>query len=158
MKRELFPIYLRYERYLVSLIFTLIFCTVSMWAAKRIFDIYLPFTTWKTFLDSVVVLSFLFSILSGWFTMRSDRSNALQLEAARKEERVFATLEKHSLAIARLEVGEKNLSNAIATNAEGIEDVRSLFGRLSAQVEQTEAEAILKREIVKIKERIQHLP
>lgn len=156
-KKRLYQRYAKYEKYLVWLIFTLIFCAISMWLAKRIFQIYLPFTTWRAFLESVGILAFLFSIFSAWFTWRSDRKQALQVAAARKEEQNIATLEKHSLILARLEAVEENLRDAIAANSEAIEEVRSHLGRLSAQVQQTEAGAIMERKITRIEEKLQHL-
>lgn len=156
-KKRLYRRYIKYEKYLVWLVFTLIFCAVLMWLAKRIFQIYLPFTTWRAFLESVGVLAFLFSIFSAWFTWRSDRKQALQVSSARKEERIIATLEKHSLILARVEAVEENLRDAIAANLHSIEEVRSQLGRLSAQVQQTEAEAIMQRKIARIEEKLQHL-
>jgi hypothetical protein len=128
-----------------------------MWLAKRIFDIYLPFTTWKAFLESVGVLALLFSIFSAWFTWISDKKQSIQVNQVRKEEQSIALLEKHSLMLARMEAAEENLRDAIALNSEAIEDVRSQLGRLSAQVQQTEAEAIMQRKIARIEEKLASL-
>jgi ABC-type multidrug transport system fused ATPase/permease subunit len=153
LRRRLYQRYAKYEKYLVWLIVTLAFCAIAMWLAKRIFDIYLPFTSWKVFLESVGVLAFLFSCFSAWFTWGSNKKQAMTIAATRKEEQIIATLEKHSLAITRLE----NLRSVIASNSEAIEDVRSQLGRLSAQVQQTEAEAIMQRKIARIEDKLASL-
>ena len=128
-----------------------------MWLAKRIFDIYLPFTTWKAFLESVGVLAFLFSIFSAWFAWASGKKQALTIAAARKEEQIIAILEKHSLTLTRLETIEENLRSAIALNGKAIDDMCSSINRLSAQVQQTEAEAIMQRKIARIEDKLASL-
>jgi hypothetical protein len=156
-KKKLCRRYFKYEKYLVWLVITLVFCAVTMWLAKRIFQVYLPFTTWRAFLESVGVLAFLFSIFSAWFTLRSDKASAVALASARKEEQIIATLEKHSLSLARVEAVEENLRQAIAANSELIDEMRSQIGRLNAQVSQSETEAIMQRKIARLEEKVSKL-
>lgn len=153
-KNKLYRRCAKYEKYLVWLILTLVFCAVAMWLAKRIFQIYLPFTTWKAFLESVGVLAFLFSVLSAWFTWRSDKRQSVALASARKEEQVIAILDKHSSMLARVEAQEETLKSAIAANSDAIEEMKSQLGRIRAQVQQSENEAILARKIARIEERL----
>lgn len=153
--------YQSYEKYLIWLILTLCFSAILMWLAKQIFEIYLPFTTWKVFLETIGILAFLFSIFTAWATWRTDKKQQELLSAARKEEQIFATLEKHSLILARVEGLEDNLrgaiincTNIVTANARAIDDTQNQIGRLSAQVQQTEAEAVLIHKISRIEKRL----
>jgi hypothetical protein len=157
LRKRLFLILKKYEKNLIRLILTLVFSAVIMWLAKHIFDIYLPFATWKASLESVGIISVLFSIFTFWITQQTEKRQSSAVAIARKEEKDKAIIESHAIAIVRLESVEETLRSAINSNTKAIEEVRSHLGRLSAQVQQTEAEAIMQRKIARLEDKVESL-
>jgi hypothetical protein len=155
--KRLYRRYLKYEKYLVWFVGTVAFCALIMWLAKRIFVIYIPFANWKAFLETVGVLAFLTSLFSAWSAWSGERRQVVRVAAARKEEQIIALLEKHERMLSRHDAIEENLRQICSSISSDIDEMRASIGRLSAQVQQTEAEAIMRRKITAIEEKLNRL-
>lgn len=121
--------------------------------AKQIFNIYLPFTSWSVFLETVGLAGVLISALGIWIAWSSEKRSA----ATRKEEQktlVFESFEEKQL---RQEALILTLKEAITFIKESLDEVKSDIGRLTAQVGQIETETILKRKMAHLEERFYEL-
>ena len=120
---------------------------------KAIFNIYLPFASWNVFLQTVGLAGVLVTALGVWITWNSQHAEVV----ARKEEQKAIVLERYEEKQLRQETILLTLKEAIAFVKENLDEVKSDLGRLTAQVEQIEAEAILKRKIAHLEERFNTL-
>ena len=155
--RKLYRRYLKYEKYFIWLVFSNIFCSSTLWLAKRIYDIHVPGANWKNFLEVIGVLSFLVAVFSAYLGWSGERKQEIKIQTARKEEQVVAALDKLEHMLLRVESKTVLNAEAIASINEDISDLQSGLGRLAAQVQQIESEAILKRRLTAAEGRLQRL-
>ncbi len=144
----------KYEKYLFFFFGALIFSTINMWFAKLIFNIYISKNTWNIFIQTVGILSFLVTVLAVWISWSGDKQQLEQVSAARKEEQIAAALDKQEHALVHLEATVKSNLEAISLLRQDIDHLHSSLWRLGAQVQQIESEAIVKRRLSLLEEKL----
>lgn len=121
----------RHEKYLVLLVISSVFTLIIMFAIRQMFASVNP----KNVNDSATILGLVFTVVWAYFTWRSDKAQQEREDTLRRE---ISLRQEMKEAIASLEKQHDNLQQQII--------------RLAAQVEQTDAETLLKRKINQIEQ------
>ncbi|MBO3459950.1 hypothetical protein G7B40_040195 [Aetokthonos hydrillicola Thurmond2011] len=140
----------------MSLIVTWIFSASFMWLAKSLFKIYLPFSSWNIFLQTIGVLSFLVAIISVWLTWKTEKDNSLQVAAARKEEKIISSLESQEKLLLEHIARARTFEDLLLNTQKDVDDLRNQIWRLSAQVQQTDTESVMLRKMDLLERKLAH--
>ncbi|NJN10059.1 MAG: hypothetical protein HC815_19520 [Richelia sp. RM1_1_1] len=107
----------------------------------------LPFTAWQLFVESIGALAFLVSVLSAWWGYTGDRRQAERTAGIQEQARISAKLDEHYMMLVNEKETDLRLEQTIERLSKSVEELRSQFGRLNAQVHQFESESQLRKRL-----------
>jgi hypothetical protein len=128
-----------------------------MWVGQCIFRIYPAIKSWNIFLQTIGILSFLVAVASFWLSYKTEQDKSQQILSAKREEKIDAALENQEKILLEHIAKTHTFEEILTATQRDVDNLQNQLWRLTAQVQQTDAEAIMLRKINLIENKLTRL-